>query len=275
MNVARDLALTTDNPRGNALIEAERAADGQHPLTYLDGVGIAQTGGDQPGRRILQADHGHIGLRIGAHYLGGELASVGEGHRDFAGLFRHVAVGHDVSGTVDHHPRASAMPGPRRGQAFKAVAEVEEVLKEALHVRWQVVALEAAAGKLGLLDLHIDAHHAGPQGPGRGREGLRQRTRLLRDLGLGGHDRRRRGRACGCARGEAHAQPQPRCQGRHRQRCRNNQDPSSHNVPFHFPCLTGWATLPRTILREQPLAGGVSSRGLSTGLPTRLLSWEP
>ena len=73
-----DLAQAADDAGRDGLIEAQRAADGEHPLTHVELLRIAQPRRHQIRRRLLQPDHGDVGLGVRPDRLRGELAPVVE-----------------------------------------------------------------------------------------------------------------------------------------------------------------------------------------------------
>src|SRR6516225_2652021 len=88
-----------DDARGGAVLEAERRADGEHPLSGLQARGIAELHDRQI--RAIDLDHRDIGALVGTDHLGGKLAPVGEAHGHLVGIGNHVGVGQDVAVGVD------------------------------------------------------------------------------------------------------------------------------------------------------------------------------
>src|SRR5262249_44191537 len=84
-------ALGADDPRGDGVVEPERVADGDHPVTDLERVGVAEL---RDRERVLAVDlqHGEIGLRIAPEDLGRQLAAVAERHGDLLRVLDDVVV---------------------------------------------------------------------------------------------------------------------------------------------------------------------------------------
>ncbi len=114
LHVPPHLPLAADDAGGDRLIEAERAADRQHPLADLQLVVVAETRRHQIARRLVEPDDRDVGLRVHPQRLGGELAPVAEGHLDVGGARDDVAVGDDVAARVHHHARAGSPLRARR-----------------------------------------------------------------------------------------------------------------------------------------------------------------
>ena len=85
---------------------AQRVADGQHPVADAGVVAVAEGGGGQP--RGVDLHHRHVGQRVGADHLGGELTPVEQPDGDLLGAFDHVVVGEDVAVGRDDEAGAAA-----------------------------------------------------------------------------------------------------------------------------------------------------------------------
>ena len=93
-----------DDARGDAVLERERRADGEHPLTRTQLRRIA----DAHHRQVLafDLDDRDVGAAIEADDLGGVFAPVGHAHRDFIRVGDHVRIGEDVAVGADDEARA-------------------------------------------------------------------------------------------------------------------------------------------------------------------------
>ena len=87
------------------MIESERIADRQHPLTDFNGIGIGEASCGQP--TFVDLDDGEIGLSVGVDDLGLILPSVVQCDANLVGARDNVAVGHDVA--VFTHDHAAAL----------------------------------------------------------------------------------------------------------------------------------------------------------------------
>ena len=113
--VGQAAASRTDNTRGHGMVEAERRADGQHPLASLELVRrpIFTVGRPAPSTfRTATSERGS------APISSFELASIGQAHNDLVGTGHHVVVGQhiavigdDESGASDCASRCWPWPG--------------------------------------------------------------------------------------------------------------------------------------------------------------------
>ncbi len=93
-----------DDAGGDRAAKAEGIADGDHPIAYLGGVGIAELhGGQRPVGPHPQ--QGEIGARIGAHHLGAQGGVVLQDDVDLLRPVDDVVVRHDEAGGVDDEAR--------------------------------------------------------------------------------------------------------------------------------------------------------------------------
>ncbi|AEK60364.1 hypothetical protein CFU_0527 [Collimonas fungivorans Ter331] len=95
-----------NDPHGHRLADPERIADRQHDVADAGLVSAAQRHRRQV--RQLDLDHGQVGFRIGADYLGSSGAAVGQRHFDFVGGFHHMVIGQDITLGADDDARAQA-----------------------------------------------------------------------------------------------------------------------------------------------------------------------
>ena len=114
-------ALGADDSRGHGAFQAERIAQGQHPIADFGVIAVAQLGG----REVIGAldpQHGQVGLGIGVDLGGLELAAVVQADRDLAAVADDVGVGEDHSRGIDDQPGAQAAlrrAGASRGMFLK------------------------------------------------------------------------------------------------------------------------------------------------------------
>ena len=109
-------------PAVTVLLEAERVADGDHPVADRERVGVAERRPTGSGCLALDLEHGEVGLRVAAEHLGGQLAAVAQRDGDLLGVLDHVVVGeHDAVG-ADDEAGAGAALRPARRRAGRAAA---------------------------------------------------------------------------------------------------------------------------------------------------------
>src|SRR5579864_4479511 len=120
-------ALGTHDAGGDAVLETEGRTDGNHPLTHLEIMGIAQLDRRQILGRDL--DDRDIALGIDADDLGGVFAPISQAHRDLARAVDHVCVGQNRS--VGTHDEARSLAAHRsllrrlNGEAAEELTEGE------------------------------------------------------------------------------------------------------------------------------------------------------
>ena len=140
--------------------EAERIADGEHPIAD---AGILGRELDERKRFALgiDLDQRHIGARVGADELGRIFVAAFERHRDVLGVLDHVVVGHDQAVRRDEEARPLRQARGRLGRGLRhAFAELLEevvervVLRKVGHAR----NLHVVVGDLDVA-LDVDAHH--------------------------------------------------------------------------------------------------------------------
>ena len=112
-------------------MQAERAANGQHPVAHLHAIGIAQfrrrqipTGVNLYNRQIRVLIDAHNLRRI---FLG----FVIQLHLNLGGLIHHVIVGQNISALV--HDDARAQAAFRLGRRILPALSLEKAVKEILH----------------------------------------------------------------------------------------------------------------------------------------------
>jgi len=64
-------------------------------------------------RQVLNADHGQVAIRVGAHELGEALLTVMVDHGDERCAADDMVIGHDVAVGVDDKARPGALARPR------------------------------------------------------------------------------------------------------------------------------------------------------------------
>ncbi|PRD36405.1 UNVERIFIED_CONTAM: hypothetical protein NCL1_08904 [Trichonephila clavipes] len=101
--------LGADDAGGGRVVEAERRADGQHPLADAQLRGIADLHRRQVGGGDL--DQRDVGARVGADDLGLDLAAVAEAHGDLVGLVDDMVVGQHIAVAADDETGAEGLPG--------------------------------------------------------------------------------------------------------------------------------------------------------------------
>ena len=94
-----------DDARGHRMVEAERAADGQHPLADVKLVGISPFGLNlQIG---LDLEDRQVALGVGPHQPCTDIVARTEPDHDLLGVLDDVVIGHDVAfRLVDNHARS-------------------------------------------------------------------------------------------------------------------------------------------------------------------------
>ena len=192
-----------DDARSDAVVEAERRTDCHHPLT---GAQLARVT-DLHGRQTLRVDldHRDIGALVTADHLRGELAPVGQAHRDVRGAIDHVRIGENVAVGRHDETRAFAACGRRIAASRCRDTEAAEEIGKWVIRRHARRALPAT--RLPLAADHIDIDDRRPKladecrevgQPLNHRGGSRCRgrsgSRDGRDRGFAG------GRRCGCLR---------------------------------------------------------------------------
>src|SRR5208337_4592852 len=161
-------------------------ADGEHPVTDLHAVGVAEFGSGQ--RTIhIDLDHGQVSLLVHADYFG----IVAGRSRIFIlqldtnaiGFLHHVAVGDDVAlGIHDHARTEGALADVTRVRALAAKELVKEILERGVFIAvtlilvWIRVGTDAGPAAVRILygGLGIDVDHA--------------RLKLLGNLGKGSRE---------------------------------------------------------------------------------------
>src|SRR5438876_8643552 len=203
LNHGLELALRHDIAAGggddagsHCGIQPEGAADSQHPIAYLHGVGVAKLGAGQLALAV-DLDYREIGFAIHADDFGivqHALRLVLQLHADAVGPLHHVVVGQDVAARIhdDSGTQRALTHAFRRLRAVGAAAEeaVKKILERvAIAI---VVALRSAATAPvgGRLDggLRINIHHRRLHLLGDARKGngkLLRRGHLQRG-GIGG-----------------------------------------------------------------------------------------
>ena len=182
-------------PGGDAVLEAERRADGEHPLSGLQARRVAELHDRQV--RGVDLDHRDVGALVGADDLGRELAPVGEAHGHLVRVRHHVRVGEDVAVGADDEAGARAahrLARPRLLVRRRDAEALEEVIEGIVRRE----PLDTTLGGLRLLH-HLDVDHRRPVAVDEARE-IRQSAhhpvhhRWRRRGGLAEVRRRRRGR---------------------------------------------------------------------------------
>ncbi|MNV62250.1 hypothetical protein D3C71_1547870 [compost metagenome] len=163
------------------MIEAERRTNGQHPLTDLELLGVAQL--DDRQVLALDLEERHVGTRVSTDQLGLELAAVRQTDDDLVGIGYHVVVGQHVAIAGDDEARAQRLGltlaiTARRTGLLRHVA-LEE-LAEHRRQAFQVGHLPGSDTAIRQLLLGTDVDH--------GRRGLLDQGGEVRQgfLGLGG-----------------------------------------------------------------------------------------
>jgi hypothetical protein len=106
--------LGGDDSGGDGLRQRERAADGEHPVTNLRAVGVAELDGGQ-GLGCVDFDDGDVGLGVYADDVRRTAVLVlvvgigGELDVDLVGLIDDVVVGDDVATRIDDEARAEGL----------------------------------------------------------------------------------------------------------------------------------------------------------------------
>ncbi len=96
-----------DDARGDALAELERRTDRHDQLADLELAAVAL--GQRRVARVVDLDHGHVRLLVGADHRRLGFDAVIEGHGDLLGIFDDVVVGQDVTVVVVDETRPDPM----------------------------------------------------------------------------------------------------------------------------------------------------------------------
>src|SRR6185295_17494709 len=129
--------------RGHAVLERERRADGEHPLTRTQLRRIAEL---HDGELLaFDLDDGDVGALVDTDDLRRIFAAVGHAHRDFVRVGDDVRVREDVAVGADDEARAFALALRHVTATALATARARqpEALEEFLDL---VVLISAAAG---------------------------------------------------------------------------------------------------------------------------------
>ena len=132
--IVQRAAACRDDAGRHRMAEAERVADGNHPVTHPLLVGIAPLHRRQRllvGR--LDLEQGDVDAAVGADQLGLELGVILEDDGDVLSALDHVVVGDDVAIAIDHETRSERRTAPLL--LLLATTAVEELLEELLERR--------------------------------------------------------------------------------------------------------------------------------------------
>ena len=122
-------SLGAHDAGGHGEVEAQRVADGQHPLANARAVVGAKRHGGQV--LAIDLDHRDVGRRVASHHGALEGAMVGEGDGEPVRPFDHVVVGEDVAVGRDDEARAARL---LRLLLLPLVVLVEEILEAGGHL---------------------------------------------------------------------------------------------------------------------------------------------
>ena len=128
--------LRADYARGNRSLQAERAAECQHPIAHLHAIRIPEPR-DWQGAIWLDLDDREIGQLIRADHFRGVVPRVLiQRNFDLRGLIDDVVVRHDVALSINDHARTQAT-----FRAISLIRSIKKVIEEIL----QVIAIPARA----------------------------------------------------------------------------------------------------------------------------------
>ena len=116
--------LRRDDARCHRRVQPERAADGQHPVTHLDHVAVAQRESWQGAIGGNPQDR-DVGLGIGANFGRHVLPSVGQSDQHAVGVGHHMVRRQDDPGGIDDEPGA-ASHGTRAAVTLRVLEEFAE-----------------------------------------------------------------------------------------------------------------------------------------------------
>ncbi|MNJ41517.1 hypothetical protein D3C77_364430 [compost metagenome] len=105
--VGQGTALGADDTFGHRVVETERRADRQHPLTHFQLAGVAQLDGWQV--LAFDLEQGHVGTRVSADQLGLQFAAVGQADDDFVSVGNHMVVGQYIAIVGDDEARTQGL----------------------------------------------------------------------------------------------------------------------------------------------------------------------
>ena len=106
-----------DDAAGDRLPDAERIADREHQIADLGLIGILKLEIRQLFALGFDAQHGKIGMLVGRHHGGVELAAVGQHHADLIGAANDMIAGHDQAIGFHDHARAERFFQPFAAEA--------------------------------------------------------------------------------------------------------------------------------------------------------------
>ena len=114
-----------DDARGHRIGQAERIADGHHPVAHPKLAVVAEFDG---GKRLVafHLDERHIGGGVSADQLGIELAAIRQLHGNLGTVIDDVVVGDDVARLVDDEAGSDADGFLRHPALAKALEELAE-----------------------------------------------------------------------------------------------------------------------------------------------------
>ena len=191
---ADSAALGADDSRGHRAFQAERIAQGQHPIADFGVVAITQF----RRREVIGArdpQHRQVGLGVGMDLGCLVLAAVVQADCDLAAVAHHVGVGENHSRGIDDQPGAQAAFTVPRGtrHVLEELPQVGHVAQRAAELPFEriVIARLLVLQPDGHGRFALDHHYRRLDGLGRLAEGLRQRPSGGRDriLVRTGHDR--------------------------------------------------------------------------------------
>src|SRR5262249_33711085 len=132
--------------------DAEGIADGENVVADLYFGGIAD--GDVGEIVAVDLEHGDIGLGIGSHHAGFELALVAERDGYGAGSVHDVVIGQHVSFGADDHARAQALLALLAGLALLRIAESAALASLARLIELIALVAELVAEELAEQRIH-------------------------------------------------------------------------------------------------------------------------
>ena len=112
----------TDDAHGHGLAHTQRVADGQYHIAHLHRAVAVQFHFGQRFQGDMQERQ--VGFRVCAHYPGGGITAITQGHQNFIRIADDVITGQHIAAVVDDYPGAQAAQGAfTAGLLHKAVEQ--------------------------------------------------------------------------------------------------------------------------------------------------------
>src|SRR5207249_10608021 len=145
-------AFSADDAVRDGVIEAERASNSQHPVSDLDGIGVAQLeDGQVPAG--FDFNNRQIGIGVASDELRLKLRFIFETDHDLRGLIHDVVVRQDKAGLIDNKTGAEIPHSLAAVGRIRTAEEVEEI--EGIKFPWVPVAIVRSVGSVGSVGIVV------------------------------------------------------------------------------------------------------------------------